>query len=159
MSASAVEWIAAIGTAGATLLAAGALVVQQRDRRRQHAELLAAWLGLRELEPIEFWVLNSSDVPVYEVVARGMFQGHVRAVASSSVLPPGKHRLLTDEQYEPDHEDASDPPTVDLLFRDAAGRSWRRDSDGRLRRQRKGYDAMDEFMKASMAAAEFNHPT
>lgn len=156
MNPSIADWVAAIGTAGATLLAAGALAVQQRDRRRRHAELIAAWLGLSEMEPIDVWVLNRSDTPVYEVVARAMFQGHVRAVASSSVLPPGEHCLSTHEPYEGDHEDASDPPTVDFLFRDAAGRSWRRDSNGRLRRVRKGYNAMQEFIEASMAADEFN---
>jgi hypothetical protein len=41
------EWIAAIGPVSATLLATGALVVQQRGRRRVPAEQITGWLELR----------------------------------------------------------------------------------------------------------------
>lgn len=143
------QWIAAVGTAGATLLAAAALAIQQRDRRRQVAEQITAWLQMGEQEPITFHVLNSSTVAAYEVIARAVFRKTTtQAVTAFPVLPPGEQTNTVEELWDPDHLDAVYAPGVSLKFRDSAGRAWHRTIDGRIKRLRRRYSEYEEYMKA-----------
>ena len=147
---SAPEWIAAIGTASATLLAAGALVAQQRDRRRAPAEQVTGWLELREQEPITVVLRNAGTLPAYDVIARGVFHPGRRTgtVTVETVLPPGESRRTSQERYDPDHEDADFRPSVSLRFKDAAGRAWHRNEHGTLGRLTGGYHVTAEFVAA-----------
>lgn len=144
------DWVAAIGTAAATLIAAGALAVQQRDRRRAQAEAVTAWIKERE-EPSRvvatLHVLNSGTQPVFQVVVRAVgYKGHTRDAWPLGELPPGEQTQTGGREWG-DHMDDVEPPRLEIYFQDAAGRGWHRKPNGRLGRAWRPRTAYHHFMK------------
>ncbi len=89
------DWMTAIGTVGATMIAALAIAYQVHDhRRRRNAELISSWIVTGEEEPIEIVMHNAGTTPAYEVVARARFQGRTGAVATATTLQPGSAHVL-----------------------------------------------------------------
>lgn len=142
-------WIAAIGTVGAVVVAlrlarADSVARSRADRRRQ-AEAVTSWISdqytlvdgeNRFVAPVTIY--NGSGQLVYRVVislvkdARGQGEtspqpGHEWRVFLGE-LPPGRTEATIDHPGGGMHFRAA----VELAFRDAAGRSWVRKTDGRL---------------------------
>lgn len=149
-------WVEAVGTAGATLIAAGALAVQQYDRRRDIGSAVNGWTKIEEGFVTHIVLSNASRVPVYDVIARVVFNGVTIAVTSPDTLRPG--HTGEDPVAEPvgiwacmqDLNVTEQGPKVALVFRDPSGRVWRKRSDGQLRRQRRKYNWAEEYQRAMM---------
>lgn len=149
----AAEWIAAVGTGGATLIAAGALAAQQYDRRRAIALSVNGWAEIDEGVVTHIVLSNASHVPVYDVIARVVFNGETIAVISPDALPPGLDRAEVSDRPEiwaciADLNETRQGPKVAMVFRDPSGRVWRKRSNGRLRRQRRNYNWAEEYNRA-----------
>jgi len=128
----------------------------RRDRLQQQASRVAAWWGLSNDPTFRgfprrgsgAWLLNASDVPVYDVVVEWLHNGGVVEKRSRRVLPPsgepefvgilksyGSDDTEAAERYQKVSEaiaEVEDGFDVRLSFRDARGRHWTRDADGRL---------------------------
>lgn len=147
-------WVGAVGTAGATLIAAGALAVQQYDRRRQLPGAVNGWAVIENGFVASVVLANASDMPVFDVIARVVFNGETTAVTSPDSLPPGCQETI--RLPDPpgiwacvaDLNMTAQGPKVGLVFRDPWGRVWRKKSDGGLRRQRRTYRWADEYQRA-----------
>ena len=149
-------WLAAVGTILAVVAALGLALREarerRRDRERQQAEQITAWL-----EPIGdattaglvmpvVAVVNGSQQLAYRVVAslvpvrgaiRDDFHSQIGAGAwdfraFKGELPPGRTNLQIKHPGGGMHIRFA----IELAFRDAAGRSWVRTSQGRLERIR-----------------------
>lgn len=105
------DWIAALGTAGATLLAAGAMALQQRDRRRALAESVTAWITVGKqsgLPMATLHVLNAGNQAVFELCARAVGSGgFTRDYWALGTLPPGQGTAIGQSERG-DHMDAVD---------------------------------------------------
>jgi hypothetical protein len=148
------EWVAAIGTACATLIAAGALMITALDRRRAPAMRVNGWPLIDEGIISKVVLANAGDLPVFDVIARVIYERETRAVLSPAGLSPGAREFDLPEDV-PLWTSAADlvatpqGPKVALLFRDASGRVWRKRSSGRLRRQRfRRYEWFKEYRNA-----------
>jgi hypothetical protein len=135
--ASADQWISSIGTASATLLAAGAIALQHRDRRLVHAEAISAWATSREEEQglrATLHVLNAGERPVFDVAVRAVVgKGQTTDAWYVGDLPPGEKEFLGMTDWG-DHTYLYEPPRIELYFRDPTGRHWHHDRDGRITR-------------------------
>jgi hypothetical protein len=124
------EWVAAIGTACATLIAAAALLITAWDRRR------AGWPLIEEGIVVRVVLANAGDLPVFDVIARIIYQGETLAVVSPDSLPPGEHRYDLPEPIElwagaADLIATRQGPKTALLFRlQAAGYGANGRADG-----------------------------
>lgn len=135
------EAIGALATAGAALVALVVYLGAVSQARRRQAEQVSAWLELvREGDregKFDAVIANRSEQPVYAAFAHASREGLTRSaewVFVYDVLPPGAlEREPTDIPMVFPGMDAYRP--LDIVFRDAAGRSWTRTS-GRLRRRR-----------------------
>jgi hypothetical protein len=145
-------WIQAVGTAAATLLAAAALAGGLWDRRRRAASLVSAWVEIDQGVVTDVVLSNRGDVPVFDVIARVIHKGCTIALTDASTLRPGE----VTRSLEPapqvyacaaDLMDTATPPRVALLFRDLAGRTWRRRSNGKLRRRRWSHNFATEWLR------------
>jgi hypothetical protein len=148
------EWVAAIGTACATLIAAIALMVTAWDRRRAPATRVNGWPLIEEGIIIKVVLVNADNLPVFDVIARVIYQRETLEVVSPNSLPPGNHEYELSEAVElwagaADLIATRHGPKVAVLFRDASGRVWRKRSSGRLRRQRfRRYEWSKEYRNA-----------
>jgi hypothetical protein len=130
--------VEAIGTSGALLVAATALLGQVKDKRREQASKVSAVFGGATGEgngkhTVRVRVTNRSDEPIYEVscFVRG-HQGHMPYGETRPFTLPGQG----DGQYEiPEVQEDGLLywREVGVHFRDAAGRHWTRFPDGHLR--------------------------
>ncbi|MFJ3406495.1 hypothetical protein [Promicromonospora sp. NPDC090134] len=146
---SAVDWMIAIGTLAAVLVA---LVFggfeyyrgtadrreQATERRRAQATLVNAWLDVH-IEPdpprllAEYRIHNASAAPVYEVVVSipaGFMGDAPRLEPWGMLTPTDKPRVV--EEPEVVHFVDDQDVQLELTFRDAAGLWWRRGTDGIL---------------------------
>jgi hypothetical protein len=134
------DWVTAVGTAGATLLAAIAIAMQVRDRRRsaeddrrRQAGLVSAWiskdtgLAVAAASTVQVHVRNGSDELVYGVWLHPTDPKRLNPVDIGIVDPRSERTLMADASV-------GDPWTIpfELEFVDARGRHWRRYPDGRL---------------------------
>jgi hypothetical protein len=144
------DWVAAIGTTGATFLAAAAITVQQRDRRRAAADSIGAWIETKDeggLLMATIHVLNTGNQPVFEVAARAVGQNNfTRDYWALRDVPPGEQAARGQNEWG-DHMDAIDFPHIELYFRDVSGRGWHRGPGGRLRRVYRPKSAYHYWMK------------
>lgn len=126
-------WVAAVGTAGATLLAATAVAMGVADKRRAQAALVSVWFsGL-------VYVRNASQLPAWDI--------HVeRLRGGDSVDDDGQASLQPGEEWTPWGTLPSGTvealfdgrSTLRLSFTDSAGRRWRREwPTGKLTHLRK----------------------
>ena len=135
------EAIGALATAGAALVALAVYLGSVSQARRRQAEQVSAWLELvRDGDrkgTFDAVIVNRSDQPVYAVFAHVVREGLTRVTPwffVYDVLPPGAvEREPTDIPMVFPGMDAYRP--LDIIFRDAAERSWKR-TGGRLRRRR-----------------------
>jgi len=163
------DWITAVSTTGALIAATVAGVAAWRafglekratgqrdeDRRAEQASRVAAWIGEAEqdargpqsarmlLAPSTYtacFVLNTSPLPVYDVLLRYVILGADRTpktVGSSParVIPPGEDiRPVTSsvrDEWEA-HQDTHPTLAVEVRFTDASGRRWWRAWNGEL---------------------------
>jgi hypothetical protein len=144
------EWVAAIGTAGATILAATATFSEVRRRRRRQASQVSAWLG--DLPPAPFgggpapylqsdnalFIRNLSDGPVSRFTASVLDSGTRTVLADHAVQIVPPNETLEARLSRGGNRLGSD---ADLLltysFVDGAGRGWSRDTgSGRLVRRK-----------------------
>jgi hypothetical protein len=125
------------------------------DRRTAQAQRVGAWIpggaGKRRNDAPAAWrytatasIKNSSDEPVYDVDLRVTSIGigpvpSLEGRARLGTFPPDFSRQvpieLGDAPYRPDilqPDLMAEHMSVELSFRDAGGRSWRRRSDGVL---------------------------
>jgi hypothetical protein len=148
------EWVAAIGTACATLIAAGALMITAWDRRRTPAMRVNGWPLIDDGIITKVVLANAGDLPVFDVIARVIYEGETLAVVSPAGLSPGERKFDLPEPVElwagaADLIATRQGPKVALLFRDASGRVWRKRSSGQLRRQRfRRYEWSKEYRNA-----------
>lgn len=147
-------WLAAIGTVGAVIVAlflAGADARRRaREQHARQAELVTAWLGPvpqateDDLTPLRaVTLLNGSQQLAYRVIAsmvpvRGAVRPDFRTNAGDfrafvGELPPGRTDLTIPHPGSGMHIRWA----VELAFMDAAGHSWVRGPDGRLKKVRK----------------------
>lgn len=131
-------------TAGAFVLAALVYLGQFRAGRRAQAEQVSAWLALEE-KPLSdrrlagpatrlvayLMIRNGSEQPIYAVRCWPLLK--VAEPLTLSVLPPGH---LHKEEAPPDMLSPVEVISSALVldFTDAAGRRWRRTSQGRIYR-------------------------
>ena len=149
------DWLEAVGTASATLLAAGALLVQQFDRRRLVARQVNGWAKIDTGAVTHVVLANASNVPVYDVIARLIFNGRTIAVVSPDCLPPGS---VQEEDIPPEYiwacvadlDMTEQGPKVGLVFREPSNRVWRKTSRGRLKVQRGRYHWNEEHQAAHL---------
>lgn len=129
----------AIGTVGAFAIALVVWTRELRDRRREQAVKVSAWLAppSRDGGEAELHLHNGSSEPVTDLRVTAL--AHPRSETSQIVpilLPPGNQVLAADigalgaVGYLQDL-----PAPVDLSFVDSAGRAWRR-RGSRLMRDR-----------------------
>ena len=127
-----VEWTA-VG-AGATVVAAGAAVCawrlsmkleawRQKTAEEAQARCVTAWL---DKTPPSIVVRNSANEPAYECqITFSTRNGQFRRICED---------LAPNSTYDVAHGQMNDPKTIELAFRDAGGRYWRRDARGFLGR-------------------------
>lgn len=112
-----------------------------RDAKRNQADHVAAWLeGLDTAKgTVELKVRNASNLPIYKVIVETPDLHRLRNY-SRAVIPPDHTdtradsymnialvQLRKSEEMYPDTQPS-------ILFRDAAGRCWKRAADGNLRK-------------------------
>jgi hypothetical protein len=132
------DWIAAIATSGALLVAVSLLARELRTHAVTQARLISAWVTELE-EPgtqsyLSVIVQNKSDEPVYDLVIWTF-----DSVADEDVGEPGSVRFSVDVLPPDTRHQATESlparmghvPTITVKFTDSAGRRWRR-SGGRL---------------------------
>lgn len=172
-------WVGSVSSGGALMTAATYYILDLRRSHKSQAEQVVCWLHPNEHGPFEAHIKNFSDHPVfdlsYEVVGRS--DKEVRkelddnGVASDYPLKKdrdagfGFSQLLVDYH---DHVDFSpgqhldkipDVPNVGMsyyhiyfVFKDTAGRTWRRDA-------RTGHFVGRRRSKAIRRQIENYHPT
>lgn len=153
---SIVDWLVALGTVGAVVVALGIGVIEylrgredrredRAERRRAQALLVNAWLEVDLADPLTdgprmtavYRVQNASRAPVYDFVVRHPpgFRGPASQLSYYGVLVPteGAHGV-----GRPEAVSFADDSDVQLehSFRDASGRWWRRGTDGVLQELR-----------------------
>jgi hypothetical protein len=142
-------WVGTVVTSTSVTIAALSYRRSVFDRQRQQASFIAAWVGLVEQDGKHrraLQVSNGSDASVYEVAIRPrgkpLFLAELPAKTTSTI------ELLDDQgasgapivsmkfwvvQVVVREETVSAESAPEIEFRDAAGRMWRRDADGKLK--------------------------
>lgn len=155
------DWVEALGTIGAFAIAIGIYMREVKDRQRSQAALISAWWSrvdpggqdigsIGNMQPNEevgfrLWVKNSSQEAVYDcfllteaTLEAASADGEIKwfgrfayflngqIIVSAGIIPPGESL-----QYFVDGEHLDSLGAMTVIFRDAAGRSWRREH-GRL---------------------------
>ena len=139
------DWIAAIGTTGALLVAVTLLWREQRDHDVAQARLVSAWVNEVDdsrPEPLSGVVVqNKSDEPVYDViiflfdsVAHAEVGEPGQEIFHVEVLPPGTRHRATDSV----HARMGHIPLLTLTFTDSSNRRWTR-KGGSLQRAASDY--------------------
>ncbi|HWC12748.1 MAG TPA: hypothetical protein VG455_16175 [Acidimicrobiales bacterium] len=146
-------WLAAVGTAAATLIAALSIAGVLWDRRRKVASGVTGWPVISDGVIEEVIVNNANEEPVFDVVARVIYKDETIEVQGPSTVPPGTTTLGAQTRHQvyacaADLNDPATPPRVALVFRDQAGRTWRRRSNGKLRRRRVNTGFVNEWQNA-----------
>jgi hypothetical protein len=132
------DWIAAIGTTLAFLVAFTVLALDLKERHRRQASQVAAWLE-RGKPNATLHVANSSGEPVYDVRTTPQIFGGDYEPYSLPVLGPGKDDTSQAIRVPRNREMSNEYLGVEMLFADSAGRRWKRRKDGKLRRRWRNY--------------------
>lgn len=147
------QWVGGVGTAGATLIAVFVLLVQQQDKHRAAAESVSGWVEIEVGSITRVVIGNAATTPVFDVIARVVFNGQTCAVESPDSVPPGGREIDLRSPVQiwactADLQMMHEGPKVDLLFRDAANRVWRRRANGVLERRTTSYTWNTEYNDA-----------
>jgi hypothetical protein len=152
-----------IAAAVAAVIAATVAMRERNIRHRSQAESVAAWVGRVDDIPGPFLrdrgrtygpgfgcvIINSSPLPIYDVqrfYSARSDDGAVKPLAASETLDlvePGRNVLhVPDEVTDIWRESQLDEKSrtglrVEIAFRDATDRLWKRDINGVLKRSRK----------------------
>jgi hypothetical protein len=158
-----IDWnaLAAIGTVAAFFVGFGSLVYEWRDRRRRdrrsQATKVAGWIHalMRDLDRADIRVRNSSDEPVYRLIAWVVaVQGAAHSTGEEAarlalsrpegwgmlgpgamlVVPPGTTNTLTAGPWF--GSDMHKRPGLEIAFTDANGVHWIRRATGELEETR-----------------------
>jgi hypothetical protein len=152
------EWITAFGTVGAVIVSLALALNQGQQTRQQakrhQAELVTAWFVSYDGEqddPHKIYaglrITNASEQLIYDLVAEAVLaQGSGRHTALGDTdernreygalvgnVPPGQTTTRINTGGGGMHK----RHTIELAFRDAAGRYWLRKGDGTLNRVHK----------------------
>jgi hypothetical protein len=127
------DWIVAIGTVLAFWVALAVFIVAVRDRRRQQAAQVAAWLERGEDET-SLHIVNSSDVPIYNVRADAKLLGQSRNFYLP-VLRPRADEILVKVPMPGGKQVSEKFANVEVFFADSSGKRWWRKEDGKLSRE------------------------
>jgi hypothetical protein len=155
------DWLQGLGTVGAFAIAIVIYLREVKDRQRSQAALISGWWSrvdpggqdigsIGNMQPTEevgfrLWVKNSSQEAVYDcfllteaTLEEASADGEIKwfgrfayflngqIIVSAGIIPPGESL-----QYFLDGEHLDSLGAMTIIFRDAAGRSWRREH-GRL---------------------------
>lgn len=140
-------WFGSGLTAVSAAVAAAAYVRSVRDREREQASRVAAWVALDERGRQVVYVTNRSDASVFELTVSAKFNPPLRlwelptGKTAQALLPTQfqisrsravelRFWVLSVESSEKMQEVTSRP---ELTFRDALGRGWRLDGKGSLK--------------------------
>lgn len=140
------SWVGAIGTAGATIIAATTLVIgawwRRDDKQKEQAACIAAWVltGQKSEQNGEdiIRISNRSFSPVYQCVAtfvineRDGYRCPIDHRKIVTALPPGEWQLEAPEGWR----GMCARPGVEIAFTDAHGVTWIRNTVGQLHRSR-----------------------
>lgn len=127
--------------------------------RQEQADRVAAWNNG------DATILNGSDLPIWDVAVEFIdAEGEYNGTESRSVLPPGTTQIPFPFYVPPDEWSPGVPYVsdewkriqIEIRFRDAAGRRWRRDRHGILTLV--GRDAFVDGVVA-VALADAHSPT
>jgi hypothetical protein len=128
------SWVGAVGSAGALIVATILFWISVMDRKRKQASQVNAWqvkiIPTHAFPEIHYKITNSSDEPVYAVVLKSMCGVEGTFISSLGTIGPKEEKYKKiflggsprAEQYQPE-----------ISFRDAAGRIWLREENGKLK--------------------------
>ena len=136
------SWIGAIGTAGATLIAATTLILEtwwrRSDKTKEQAARITAWVLTSQKSDQKtddvIRISNQSFSPVYRCVATFVineqdgrhFQADYRRIVTA--LPPGEWQLVAPKGWR----GMCARPGVEIAFTDTHGVHWIRNAVGQL---------------------------
>ena len=141
-----VDAVAAVATLGAVVVALVLGVFEVRkfrveadaraaEERRAQAEKVSAWIAMVQDRPLggafpHVRVSNASDEPIYSssVILSEGADGPMEVGLEIGFVPPGGS--VSERLQAPDLGRRTEAVTV--TFRDASGRWWRRDTEGKL---------------------------
>jgi len=140
------SWIGAIGTAGATLIAATTLILEtwwrRSDKMKEQAARITAWVLTSQKSDQKtddvIRISNQSFSPVYRCVATFVineqdgrhFPQEYRRIITA--IPPGEWQLAAPKGWR----GVFARPGVEIAFTDAHGVHWIRNAAGKLRKSR-----------------------
>lgn len=132
------DWIAAIGTTLAFLVAFTVLLLDLKERHRRQASQVAAWFERGESDVI-LHVVNSSDVPVYNVRIIPQFLGQAYDVIIYPLAGPKADYMPLRIPLPGSQQVSNKYLGVQMLFTDSSGRQWKRAISGKLNRRLRRY--------------------
>lgn len=133
------DWIGAIGTTLAFLVAFAVFWLSLAERRRHQASQVAAWFARGDAQAI-LHVANSSDVPVYNVRVDPKLLGQSSDPIRYPVLGPRASETDLTIPMPGSRQVSNLFFGVEIFFLDSAGRRWSRTAEGKLRRKYRDYD-------------------
>lgn len=128
------DWIGAIGTTLALFVAFGVLILDLKERRRRQASAVAAWLE-RGQDDVILHVVNSSDVPIYDVRIIPKFLGQTYEIISYPLMGSRSDYTPLTLPLPGNQQVSNNYLGVEMLFADSAGRRWKRSINGKLHRR------------------------
>ena len=128
------DWLTAIGTTLAFLVAFAVLALEIMERHRSQAGGVAAWLE-RDDEGAKVRVANSSDVPVYNVRVTPQLLGRDYEPISYALIRPKADFTALNIPIPGASDVSNNYLGVEMIFDDSSGRHWRRDRSGKLHRR------------------------
>jgi hypothetical protein len=133
------DWIGAIGTTLAFVVAFVVLSLDLRERHRRQASHVTAWLE-RGRADVTLHIANSSDIPVYKVRVTPQFLGQDYETITLPLIAPQKELTPLKLQLPGGDQVSNEFLGVQIFFEDSAGRRWRRKRDGKLKRIWNSYE-------------------
>ncbi len=132
------DWIAALGTILAFVVALTVLVIQLVDRQRNAAGRVYAWLDSSALPMATLHLTNAADEPVYDCTITPEILGQVYEMERRIVplVLPGSTTDFSTSIPGGSATTGVNYLGVAMSYRDAHGRRWRRDRSGKLKRSR-----------------------
>lgn len=133
------QWVAAFGTALATMMVTLSIHLGGREKRRKQASSINAWTTTKETGTGMEGTLhfrNSGDSPVFDVATRA-FSDNGKTVAAwpVRVIEPGKAKMIVNGDSIANPHAGKDTSRLEVFFRDSHGRAWSRRQNGTLKRE------------------------
>jgi hypothetical protein len=128
------DWVGAIGTTLAFFVAFVVFYLDVSERHRRQASQVTAWFERKAAEAV-LHIVNSSDVPVYNIRVYPKLLGQVDEIIEYPVLGPRTDETRPAIPMPGSTHVSNRFFNVEISFADSAGRRWRRDGDGSLHRK------------------------